>query len=840
MDDFKTVELRGIKIAYSDTGAGRPVLMTHGATSISYTWKRMIENMSGEFRYIILDLKSQGRSEMILDDHLSPFDQSAVLTDFIQHLDLHDILLVGHALGGCVNLLVASTPETSERITGLVLLDSFGMFTKVPDLVADCLISTGYQLFEKYVKSIPNFVPLFILEETYYDKERITNETMRAYLDAYSGSDTRKCILASLRQILISNLTDFYNRLQGIKIKTLIIWGEEDSIFDVENAFHFKDAIPYSTLKIIPACGHAPQEECPEETATSISRFLGVDDTATTQSSREDDEIEKSPVSAPAAPLPLFKERNFKLRRLFTGRWGIVAILFLLLLKSLQYIKRFTGIAKENGWRRITQIFLRKEHSKFCLASFRLNYLKDHEKVDYKKAKLIVVAKLFKFIKNNPIFHWRLDHKAFTVLKKHNEYVDIIVAEFDESGKLLKLEPHFDNHTADEIFISSGRVEKVCELLTNCYNETIDIDDKKRVAKLNRILLKSSLKAFKENGEWHKAVLHYGKRILQGTFLHFQKTTEESGDCLSSERLDSPDFNKIKHPGEGLLNIFCRFSPDIREVDLWFQFHHVPVDGMPMQEMLGKLKKQWGAAGPVVYPALSSATAAPEVKPAGENMYRGRIFCDFSSILAVRKKLNKEYYNEMCGPAPLPALLMWGIAEHADFKGYKFSMPVDTATLDAQGMADERSISLIFIKPELYYDENAKSNGLIDFIREFNYQIHLTRIGKSESYELIEFGGMLHPLLTAGIRKFFPKTFGEVTGNAGLTIIKNAEMFITPLTELQSSGFIAIGNCRIPTADGKHAGAISVCGDEKLVRSYVTAIKDVTDNYERHMPAMPL
>ncbi|MCK5843270.1 MAG: hypothetical protein KAG97_01100, partial [Victivallales bacterium] len=105
--------------------------------------------------------------------------------------------------------------------------------------------------------------------------------------------------------------------------------------------------------------------------------------------------------------------------------------------------------------------------------------------------------------------------------------------------------------------------------------------------------------------EWHEAVLHYGKRILQGTFLHFQQTTEETEECLSSERLASPDFNKIKHPGEGLLNIFCRFSPDIQEVDLWFQYHHVPVDGMPMQEMLEKLKEQWGAAGPVVYPALS-------------------------------------------------------------------------------------------------------------------------------------------------------------------------------------------------------------------------------------------
>jgi hypothetical protein len=292
---------------------------------------------------------------------------------------------------------------------------------------------------------------------------------------------------------------------------------------------------------------------------------------------------------------------------------------------------------------------------------------------------------------------------------------------------------------------------------------------------------------------------------------------------LSTERLASPDFNRKKHPGEGLLNIFCRFSPDIQEVDLWFQYHHVPVDGMPMQEMLDKLKSQWGATGPLIYPSLSSPTAQPEIKYAGGNMYRGRIFCDFSSMMAVRKQLNNEFYSEMGGPAPLPALLMWGLSEHPKFKYYKFSMPVDTATIESQEVTTERNISLIFIKPQYHRNEKAKLNGLIDFIREFNHQIILTRTGNSESYEFIEYVAMLHPALTSAIKKIFPKTLMEVTGNAGLTIIKNAEMFITPLTELQSSGFIAIGNGRIPTADGKYAGAISVCGDKELVVTFLIA-----------------
>ena len=99
---------------------------------------------------------------------------------------------------------------------------------------------------------------------------------------------------------------------------------------------------------------------------------------------------------------------------------------------------------------------------------------------------------------------------------------------------------------------------------------------------------------------------------------------------------------------------------------------------------------------------------------------------------------------------------------------------------------------------------------------------------------------MLHPGLTAFIRRVIPKTFNSVIGNAGLTIIKNAEMFITPMTELQSSGFIAIGNCRMATSDGKYAGAISVCGEKELVESYVSVLKEATADFENYVKESPL
>lgn len=839
MDNLKTVEIQGVKIAYYEQGQGRPVLMLHGIASFSYSWKYLIEKMPGKFRFIMVDFKGMGYSDKDTDNKLSPFDHSSIIADFIELFKLRNILLIGHSMGGAVSLLTVFEPRISKRVTDLVIIDSAGMFLKIPDFVADFLSSAEDRVILKYTAAKPDVLPRFILSEFYYDFAKIRFELIGEYSKVYSLPGAKKCMITSLRQLMIANFADFYGRLQKLKIRTLIIWGEEDRVIDVEDAYHFKNAIPGAALKVIPACGHSPHEECPAETAGHILEFLGgsknkqyIDELKEEIKLEKESQLPPSPESQTLTTL-----RRAKMRRLFSGHWNLVSIGFFILIKILQFCRRLGVFAKENGWRRITQIFLNKEHSKFCLASFRLNYLdSDEEKnIDFNRAKVQLVARLFKFIKNNSIFHWSIEAHSFSVEKKPSEYVDLIIAEFDNRGKMLRLDPHFETKKEEGLILSVSRSDQLCEIIVKAYNETADIKDKSRLKKLNHKVHKWLLKNIDEVSD-QIAMRHYGMRILQGAFIHFEKTEEINQKCLSKERLASPDFNRLKHPGAGLLNIYCRLSPDLLEADLWFQYHHVPVDGMPMQEMLEKLKEQWGAAGPVVYPALKSPEAAPEVKYAGEKMYRGRIFCDFGPILSVRKKLNADFYNEMAGPAPLPALLMWGLAKHPDFKGYKFSMPVDTALLEGKEKIHERNISLIFIQPGMFFNEKEKYCGLLNFIREFNYLIYLTRVGKSECYEFIELGGMLHPFLMSLLQKVVSNTFSNVIGNAGLTIIKNAEMFITPLTELQRSGFIAIGNCRIPTADRKFAGAISVCGERVLVNQYVAALTDVTDNYLKYVP----
>ena len=61
--------------------------------------------------------------------------------------------------------------------------------------------------------------------------------------------------------------------IEKITLPTLIVWGEQDEILPVANAYEFQKRIPTNDVCIIHQCGHVPHVEKPKETADAILRF---------------------------------------------------------------------------------------------------------------------------------------------------------------------------------------------------------------------------------------------------------------------------------------------------------------------------------------------------------------------------------------------------------------------------------------------------------------------------------------------------------------------------------------------------------------------------------------
>jgi pimeloyl-ACP methyl ester carboxylesterase len=63
-------------------------------------------------------------------------------------------------------------------------------------------------------------------------------------------------------------------KIKNIQIPTLIIWGEDDQLIDVSNAYLFQKDIRNSQLVILPKTGHVPMEENPSAFLAAINQFI--------------------------------------------------------------------------------------------------------------------------------------------------------------------------------------------------------------------------------------------------------------------------------------------------------------------------------------------------------------------------------------------------------------------------------------------------------------------------------------------------------------------------------------------------------------------------------------
>ncbi len=832
--DYKYIDINGVNIAYTEHGSGRPLLFIHGFASFSYTWLELIGFLPAGLRCITIDLKGAGYSAKISDDHLAPFDQAVIVSEFIRQLDLRDITLIGHSMGGAIALISLFNEPIRERVSGLVLIDSAGLFQNLPKFIDDLTSTSPNSPLVKLAKE--DLLASLVLHQAYYDKDKLTVATVQEYADVLRQENAKECLISAARQIAIANVRSFVENVRKIAVPTVIIWGEKDEIIPLNDAFRFREDLPHAELKIVPECGHSPQEEKPGETAALIAAFLGVAVTHPVE-----------PVPAVGAPEPLMsasKEKapgmstaetlvaqRLKMRKLI-DRWSIGTLVIIVFIKLLQFLKRLGFSAEENGWRKATGIFLRTEHSKFILASFRLSYLPSGaitENMD--NAKAILVERLAAFLRKNPACHWTLEWGRFRVWPKKVFYTDITEAEYDHDGIMLRIVPHLDSVRKTFSLLRQEDIDMALAKIIELFNDTRNAEERTRAWVLEKRLRRwvNSLRKLSSGGR--QEVRELVERVLNGTFIQFE-TLPEAPERLTGMRLATPNMKNRRHPGSGLLNIVCRFTHDFQEADMWFQHHHVPVDGMPMQEMLERLKQEWGAAGKILYPARATREAMPEVFYFGKRLFRARIYVDFEKFTRLRKFLNDRYYAEMGGPATVSSLLIWGLAQNEYFKDSKFLFPVDTSLI--MDYPQERNISMIFIRPSKFFTAANPLAGFLMYQREFNRRLFTTRIGKSESYELLELYAMIHPLFYYIARYIMPKATSEFLGTVGLTILRDAEMFVSPLTDLQSKGFVAIGNLTMPTIDGKTSGAVSICGSKEQVRAYINAFYALAEKY----PAM--
>lgn len=255
-----------IGTTYLTSGEGeKTILLLHGFDSSLLEFRRLFPLLAKYHETWAIDLLGFGLSDRTPQLVVSPINITKHLYNCWQNLINRPIILVGASMGGAAALTFAlEYPEVVEK---LVLIDSAGM--------------RNGPIIGKYL-----FPPLDYLAANFLRDPKIRESiSKKAYYDqSFVTADANLCAALHLEmpywhESLISftksgGYPKFGDILKQIQIPVLNIWGKNDQILGVKDAYLFDKAISQSQLCWIDQCGHVPHLEKPQETATSINNFI--------------------------------------------------------------------------------------------------------------------------------------------------------------------------------------------------------------------------------------------------------------------------------------------------------------------------------------------------------------------------------------------------------------------------------------------------------------------------------------------------------------------------------------------------------------------------------------
>jgi pimeloyl-ACP methyl ester carboxylesterase len=275
---YVTKKTKGeIPISYIETGTGtKTLLLVHGLASNAGFWRYTIPELAKKYQVIAIDLPGYGKSNK--GDHSYSMDFYATqINEFLEQKNLDKVVFVGHSMGGQIGLTFAL--KYPDKLEKLVLAAPAGVESFKPGEAKwlrnvfriDEITASGEEIIRA------NLNRNFYRWDDKYEwmvEERIRmakNQEMPAFAHA---------VIQSVGAMLDGPTT---NKLDQIKVESLIIYGENDGLipnpflhpgFTADVFAKAKETMPDVRLVEIPKCGHLLQIEKPQIFSQHIIDFV--------------------------------------------------------------------------------------------------------------------------------------------------------------------------------------------------------------------------------------------------------------------------------------------------------------------------------------------------------------------------------------------------------------------------------------------------------------------------------------------------------------------------------------------------------------------------------------
>ncbi|HVD97048.1 MAG TPA: alpha/beta hydrolase [Cytophagaceae bacterium] len=177
--EHKEIKRDHAEINYTVTGKGDTTLLfVHGSYIDQSYWKEQVTHFNPRYKVVTFDLPGHGKSGRNRKDwSVKGFAED--VSTLIDELDLKNVVLIGHSMGGDINLIAATAHP--EHIAGFVGIDNFkNVAMSLPQTTVDSIMK---KLISDFADTNEEFARKMLLTQN--TSLGITEKIVKAYRCAY-------------------------------------------------------------------------------------------------------------------------------------------------------------------------------------------------------------------------------------------------------------------------------------------------------------------------------------------------------------------------------------------------------------------------------------------------------------------------------------------------------------------------------------------------------------------------------------------------------------------------------------------------------------------------------
>jgi abhydrolase domain-containing protein 6 len=243
-----------------------PLVLLHGFSDNKDSFVDVARVLTRTRRVVLPDLPGFAEASQPLDHRYTIPGIAEPLIDALRELAPAGAHLVGNSLGGAIAAYLGL--EHPRWVRSLTLIGAAGVDMPVPSAMQRH-IEGGHNPFAVRGEDELHGFLRFLLERRPWLPGPVARAMARELV-------ARRAMNEKILAELVEDGLDLTERLPGIEVPTLVLWGDRDRLIDLSAGRVYHGAIPRARLVVLHGIGHCPQVEAPRATARRILEIVAA------------------------------------------------------------------------------------------------------------------------------------------------------------------------------------------------------------------------------------------------------------------------------------------------------------------------------------------------------------------------------------------------------------------------------------------------------------------------------------------------------------------------------------------------------------------------------------